>query len=233
MKRLIAGAYCAAILCLAASPAAATSFAGNLSGSYANFSNGGGDAWSVDGAAAATLDGGWGGEATAGYHHLSVGGWADLGNVGGSLFWGDADVRIAANVNYLDLSLFHLTTYGAGGEWYALPELTVSARGGGASGQFGIDGGYVGGDVKWYPMPDLSLNAGVDYINLSGFDHVTSEDIRAEWLVSETTPISVYGGYGHAESSGGSQDIFFIGIKIYTNDDGAKSLVERQRGGNL
>jgi len=234
MKKIVLGSACAVALMFSAGAASADGINANLSGSFASFSNGGGNAWNVDGAVDDGFGGGWGGELTGGYHHLTTGGGADLGNVGGSLFWGDSDFRLAANVNYLDLSLFHLTTYGAGGEWYASPEFTVSARGGGASGQFGIDGGYVGGDVKWYATPDIAVNGGVDYINLSGFTHVTTEDIRGEWLVSETTPVSVFGGYAHAESGGaGSQDIFFVGIKLYTNSGGASTLVDRQRGGNL
>jgi hypothetical protein len=232
MNKIVLGA--AAALLVSAGAASAAGVNGTLSGSYANFSNGGGDVWNLDGALNTGLGGGWGVEGTAGYHNVNSGGSADLFNFGGSIYWGNPDYRIAATVNYMDLSLFHLTSYGAGGEWYAAPNLTFSARGGGASGQFGIDGGYVGGDAKWYVTPDFAINAGVDYINLSGFTHETSEDIRGEWLISETTPVSLFGGYAHADSGAvGSQDIFFVGIKLYTNDSGAATLVDRQRSGNL
>ena len=209
---------------------AGTSF--DLSGSYANFSDGGGDVYNADAAATTTFGGDWGGEITGGYHHVTLGGGRDLGNAGGSVFWQSPNLRVAVTGNFADLNVFHLATYGAGAEWYAAPDWTLAARAGGASGQFNVDGGYVGGDVKHYFTPDVAVNVGVDYINLSGFAHVVSEDIRAEWLVSETTPIAVFGGYGHVESSGTSQDVFFVGVKLYVND-GAANLADRQRSGAL
>ncbi|MBS0471781.1 MAG: hypothetical protein JSR60_11965 [Proteobacteria bacterium] len=230
MKKIVLGT--AAALLLSAGAASAAGINANLSGSYANLSNGGGDVWNIDGAVNTGFGGGWGAELTGGYHNVSSGS-ADLGNFGGAVFWGDDMVRLAASVNYMDLSVFHLTSYGVAGEWYAMPNLTVSLRGGGASGQFGIDGGYVGGQAKWYVTPDIALDGGVDYINLSGFTHVTSETIRGEWLVSETTPVSLFAGYSHADTgAGGDFDAFFVGIKLYTNDGGS-TLVDRQRGGNL
>jgi hypothetical protein len=87
----------------------------------------------------------------------------------------------------------------------------------------GFGGGWgaelTGGYHRLSITPDISVNGDVDHINLSGFTHVTSEDVRGEWLVSESFPLSIYGGYSRADSDGtGSQDIFFIGVKIYTND---------------
>lgn len=233
MRHILGVSLCAAAL-LYPAIASADPVDATLNGGYANLSNGGGDAYSIDGAVEMPFGGNWGAELTGGYHHLTIGGGVDLGNIGGSLYWRSGDFRIAGTVNYMDLSVLHVTSYGVGGEWFASDNFTAALRGGGASGQFGVDGGYFGGDLKYYFTPDIALNAGVDYINLAGFTHVTTEDVRGEWLISQEVPVSLYGGYAHAESpTAGSQDAFFMGVKLYMHGDGATSLVARQRSGNL
>lgn len=219
----------ATLLASAIPMAAQADVSANLSGSYANFSNGGGDVWNVDGAVSDTFSMNWGAELTGGYHNA---GGDSGGNFGGALFWQSPNFRVAASGNYLDFGV-HISNYGVGGEWFAAPQWTVAIRGGGVSGTGGTSGGYVGGDVKFYIMPNLALNGGVDYVGLSGAS-ITSEDVKAEWLISQSTPVSIFGGYQHTDISGGSStDAFIVGIRIYTNEPGGGTLVDRQRGGNL
>src|ERR1700761_8252263 len=60
----------AALLAATALPFAAhAEVSANLSASYANFTNGGGDLWNVDGALSDDFGGHWGGELTGGYHN--------------------------------------------------------------------------------------------------------------------------------------------------------------------
>ncbi len=223
----------AALLLASALPLAAHAdgVAANLSGSYVNLGSGS-DGYNIDGAVSDTFGsawgGNWGGEITGGYHNLA----GSVGNGGGAVFWQGSEFRFAVNGNYFSAPGFHLANYGAGGEWYASPSWTFAVRGGGVSGQSGISGGYVGGDAKFYITPNLSVDGGVDYLSLNSLS-LTSESVRAEWLVSQSTPISVFGGYEHTDSGiAGNIDAFIVGIKIYTND-APGALVDRQRGGNL
>ncbi len=163
-------------------------------------SGGGGDIWNVDGALGDSF-GNWGAEVTGGYH--SSGG--SSGNAGGAIYYAGTSYRLAVSGNYLDLGGLHLANYGVGGEWFASQQFTVALRGGGVSGSGGTSGGYGGGDVKFYVMPNLALSAGGDYIDLSGVG-ISSEDIRAEWLISQNFPVSIFGGYSHVEA-GSSGDV--------------------------
>jgi len=221
----------AALMATAVPMAAHAAVSANLSGSYANFSNGGGDVWNIDGALSDTFSMNWGAEVNGGYHNASGN---SGGNFGGALFWQAPNFRVAASGNYLNFGGFNLSNYGVGGEWFASSQFTVALRGGGVSGNGGTSGGYAGADLKFYIMPNLALNGGVDYIGISG-GNITSEDIKAEWLVSQSTPVSIFGGYTHVDISGGggSQDAFMVGLKIYTNDPAGGTLVDRQRDGNL
>ena len=220
----------AAILLASTVPVAANAaVSANLSGSYANFTSGGGDLWNVDGAIADTFGSNWGAEVNGGYHNESGHG---AGNFGGALFWQCPNFRAAASGNYLSIGSAHISNYGVGGEWFASPQWTLAVRGGGVSANGGASGGYVGGDAKFYFMPNIAVDGGVDYFSIGGA-HITTENVRAEWLVSQTTPVSIFGGYTHIDVSGGTQDAFVIGLKLYLNDPAGGTLVDRQRGGNL
>jgi hypothetical protein len=222
----------AALLLVSACPfaAQAAGVSANLGASYTNFTNAGGtDAWNVDGALNYGLGGNWGAEVTAGYHDFSG---HNGGNGGLALWYSDPGYRLALSSNYFSLGGIELTNVGLGGEWFASEQWTASLRGGyfRAAGS-STDGGYVGGDAKFYITPNLALNAGVDYLGASG--SITSEDITAEWLTSQTTPISIFGGYQHQDvSGGGNLDIVFVGLRLYM-EPGNGTLVERQRTGNL
>lgn len=254
MKNILLASVGALAFCAALSSAAFADVSGTVSGSYANDTNGGGDGlWNVNGSLTGKVSGDWGVEATGGYHSVGIGsglGDLDIWNVGGSVFWSGMQGRLAASVNYYstskDGSDLNVTNYGAGGEWYLGPNFTVAVKGGGDNVNLNIpgfgsgseNGGYAGGMLQWYAMPDLSLSGSVDYAELAGLNS-TSETAKVEWLFSHSLPISVYGGYEHADLSSngfgglGGGDLFFVGLKFYFNGSSGGALVDRQRNGSL
>jgi hypothetical protein len=228
-------------------------FAGTLSGSYTdwNFSGSGGNAnlWSTNGQAAFGL-GQYGmqdlaAEFDGGYSTVSNGsaGNLDIWNAGGHLFWAPAaPYRLGATLQYEGLSGggfgTHLWQYGAFGEYYFNEMLTLGLNGGawsGPQGAFGSgnSGGYVGGGATAYVMPDLGLTGQINYFSGS-HAHLTSYTAQAEYLVSETTPVSVFGGYTFTDIPGPSNHIdeWRIGVKFYTNGNGT-TLVDKHRNGAL
>jgi len=245
MKKVLLASV--ATLALAAiSTTASASVSGTLGGSYANdTSSSGADIWNIDGSLTGMFSGNWGAEVAGSYHNVSGGGSIDIWNIGGSVFWAGTKGRIAATVNYDDFSIpgsdLNFTTYGVGGEWWASPSITVAAKGGGTNASISgcsgcsANGGYAGAMLKGYIMPNLALSGSVDYFDISG-GHETDETIRAEWLWSNTMPLSIYGGYQHIDSGlffGASQDVVFVGLKFYFGGAGGASLVDRQRNGSL
>jgi hypothetical protein len=221
-----------ALAALTAAPAMAD-FSGTVAGSYANIDLGPGsaDVWGGTGAATATFSSNWGVEGDLDYHSLSGAGSTDFWAFGGNAFWRGEMGRIAGTVMYHDIPGGNATNYGVGAEWFAGDQFTVAVKGGGISGT-GTDGGYVGGNVKWYAMPDLAFSGTVDYADQGG--SITTERLQAEWLFSESTPVALYGGYQHIDlpGAGGDGNVFFVGIKLYANAGGG-ALVDRQRNGSL
>ncbi|HEX3483662.1 MAG TPA: hypothetical protein VHT51_01290 [Micropepsaceae bacterium] len=253
---LVAGA-CAATMGLSISaPAFAEApqgFAGTLSGSYTDWNlkgpNDSANLWSTTGQAAFGL-GQYGmqdlaAEFDGGYHSLSNGsaGNLDIWNAGGHLFWAPAaPYRLGATLQYEGLSSggfgTHLWQYGAFGEYYVNDMITLGLNGGawsGPHGSFGSgnSGGYVGGGATAYVMPDLALTGQINYFSGSNA-HLTSYSAQAEYLVSETTPVSVFGGYTFTDVPGPGSHIneWLIGVKFYTNGNGT-TLVDKHRDGAL
>jgi hypothetical protein len=250
MKKVLLASVGALALCAALSTTASASVSGTVSGSYASDTNGGnGDLWNINGSLTGMVSGDWGLEGTGGYHSLSAGGGSnlDIWNIGGSVFWAGMQGRLAATVNYYSTSTsgidFNVTNYGLGGEWYVGPQFTVAFKGGadtvnasGFGGSGSETGGYAGGMLQWYAMPNLALSGAVDYTEIAG-THATSETAKVEWMFSRSMPVSIYGGYEHADAGsggfGGGGDEFFVGLKLYMNNPGGGSLVDRQRNGSL
>jgi len=227
------GAACAvAFSALVATPASAGGIAATVGGSYANVDLGIGnvDVWGGNGALNGMFSDNWGAEGDLSYHNISGAGGTDIWSFGGNVFWRGMDTRIAGSVMYHDISGSNATNYGVGAEWFASDNFTVAVKGGGISGS-GADGGYVGGDVKWYVMPNLALDGRVDYADQGG--SITTETLQAEWLFSEDLPVAVYGGYQHVDVSGGNGNVWFVGLRLYVNGDGGGTLVNRQRTGTL
>jgi len=215
-------------------------FSGVLGADYAHLdANGGsGNSWGINGSGAF----GFGmsnlvGEVDGAYRNESGGGLnADDWNIDGSVFWRAAQGRLGAVVGYSSthvsaLGTVHATNYGGFGEWY-LGNVTLGAKAGGFSGSGHSDGDYLGAALSLYAMPDLAFRGSYDYAHVQHAGNENDWTIQGEWLVSEQTPVSVFAGYENSHLSGlSSLNIWFVGIKLYTNSNGSTTLVDRQRNG--
>jgi hypothetical protein len=139
----------------------------------------------------------------------------------------------------------HTMNYGAYAEWYLSPNLTLAIKGGGWTEEYysGISNnsdGYVGGEAVWYVMPDIALTGTIDYTGypndyfFSDGESFSETDygIKAEWLVSETTPISIYASWVNQHVDHETANTWTIGLKLYLNQGDASTLVDRQRSGS-
>jgi len=160
-------------------------------------------------------------------------------NGGGHLVWNGDDFRLAATAIYNHVSVFgHLneTQLGGGGEWYPTTWLTLGVQGGALVGTG--SGAYVGGAVKGYVFPDLSVAGIANYTSLTDVGTVTETDYgaRAEWVVTEEFPLAVDGSYVRANLGGlahGATDIWTVGLKFHLNAAGEIPLVQHDRTGTL
>jgi hypothetical protein len=226
---------------------------GSITGDYSNTHVKGlpnADTWGVGGSGVVSLGApNIDAELDGSYHRLSDSGAdANIWNIGGSAFWAPGPGRLGATVTYTSLDFSgsgsglnaHATTYGGFGEYYIGDMLTLGAKGGGLDGTVGLpgfgsgsaSGSYVGGEVIGYLMPDLALSGDVDYTSIQG-GHLTSFTASGEYLISESMPISIFGGYTNTQISGGGghSDTWFAGLRFYL--DGNPTLIAHQRNGTL
>lgn len=128
-----------------------------------------------------------------------------------------------------------LYSYGAYGEWFATPGITLSAKSATITG--GSErGALIGGKITGYLLRDLALSGIVEYEKEDRDNFETDLTVHAEYLLSESLPVSVFAGYTLASPSGvGSTDVnlFFVGLKIYADGRTSRTLVDRQRHGTL
>jgi len=243
LRNKILGTACALALGAFAAPAYASNFSGTIDGEYANLSanGGGGHANSWGGNGSGVFDTGWSNlalQGDIGYHNLSASGTnVNLFDIAATPFLRMDHGRLGVTVGYTDAQNHgstDITNYGGFGEWFAGHAFTVGVKGGGFNANHGLNGAYVGAQLTGYVMPDFSLAGSVDYTSFSHSGHETDYNATAEYLISETTPISVFGGYTYSEFSGSSQfNTWMIGLKFYCNGTGASTLVDRQRAGNV
>ena len=255
-RSIILGTICAAALSAAPLSGALagdfSSFHGTLGGEYSHTdaSNGGGswNNYGIDGSGAIGL--GWAdmnAELDASYHHTSFDGLPDLNTyrIGGTLFYapsgGAIDGRVGATFNYSHLDIAsgsgHINNYGGFAQWYLNHTFTFSGKGGGFDATGNIDGYYLGAQLKAYICPDLALSGSIDHakINTYSFANETDYTVEGEWMFTDRLPLSVYAGYAASDLSGTSTnlDTYFIGLRLYTDGNGATSLRDRQRTGNI
>jgi hypothetical protein len=239
-----AGALALAAFTVGAAQAAAPAdFAGVLSADYghldANNGGGSGNSWGINGSGEFGLGGsGFAGEIDGGYRNLSGGGLhANDWSIDGSVFWHMTHGRLGAVVGYNSVDVSgggtgHLTNYGGFGEWFAGSNVNLGLKAGGFTGSNHTDGDYLGAAATFYAMPDLAITGAYDYTHVQHFGNENDWTIKGEWLVSEKTPVSLFAGYTNSHITGGdSANIWFIGVKLYTNGDGSSTLVDRQRNG--
>jgi hypothetical protein len=190
-------------------------------------------------------------------------------NLGGSLWWGGVDARVGININYETITDYgSLTNGGIFAEWY-LGNFTAAGKGGwlwGGGTPNGGRGNYLGGQVGGYFMPNFWLGGSVTWSDMvsgstltgGGFGAPcfgqtcgrrdfteTNFTLDAEFLVSETFPLSIFGGYTYTDwqisenvsnplLAGGSDwntNTFFIGVRYYMG--GMGNLIGMHRNGNL
>lgn len=239
MRKYLVASACVLAGGLFASPAFADGVAATAQGTFGNIL--GFPSWSIDGSVSAPI--GWEGLSVEG--NLGDRGFdsVHIFDGGGDLIWSDPNFRVAGSVKYNRLTALgsstDVTQFGAAGQYFFGDMITASVQGGANTG--GLHGGYVGGNLKWYFMPDVALDGFVNYNDLNhsgGFSaHETDYGAHAEWLPWETMPISLNANYTHvhlsAFGSGGDTDTWWVGLKLYLNDSPATTLVDRQRTGTL
>jgi hypothetical protein len=224
--------------------AAPMGVAGTISGDYGNVDIGGGsaDSWGISGAAAFGVNpmSDIGVQINGGYRNLSGGGGdADIFDVGGSVYWAPAMGRLGGTVAYKNFDFgggfdANITAYGAFGEYFIGPAVTIGAHGGGWTGSFSgfsDNGGYVGGELLGYLTPNVALSGTIDF--LGGGGDTTTYGVGAEWQFLQSVPLSVFGGYRNTDVGGGNNaDIWFIGLRFYA---GAvpMDLIGNHRNGTL
>ena len=228
--------------------AAPMGFAGTFGAGYGSSSCDGCDStdlWNINGSGAFGFGPNVGGEIDASYNNVSGSGFdVNIWGVGGSIFWAPGMFRAGGTVQYAGFSEsgfdFSTFSYGAFGEFFAGDFITLAAKGGGLTvdvDTFGSEsGGYVGAALIGYILPNLAITPSIDFASISDVD-VTNYGIGAEFLVSQTVPISIFAAYSHSNVSvSGFGDVdgdtWMIGLKFYTNGNGV-TLVERQRNGTL
>jgi hypothetical protein len=195
---------------------------------------------------------------TSGNDHSSI-----TWNLGGSLFLAYPGSRTGININYQTLTDYgSLTNGGVFTEWY-FGNITAQAKGGwlwGGGTPAAGRGNYLGAGLAGYFVPNLAISGAVSWADLvtsatQGFPcygatcgrrDLTHTDfgIEAEFLVSETFPVSVYGGYQYEKvkisenvsnpylvDDSYNTNTFYIGLRLYMG--GAGTLIEHHRNGNL
>ncbi len=170
------------------------------------------------------------------YYNLSPFWRTDWGRVG-------AVFGVNAHDYYSEYSP-HTMNYGGYAEWYAMPQLTLAIKAGGWTTDyyesFNSSDAYVGGEAIWYVIPDVALTGTIDYTAYpkDSFESdgrsfsETDYGLKAEWLVSETTPVSVYGSWVNSHLDHESINTWSLGVKLYLNQGDATTLVDRQRSGS-
>jgi len=219
------------------------SFSGLLTGSYGNAK--------VSGTSADIFGGGAAGAATFG-EHWNIGANADYQRVstsglhandwlfGAAFFWKDSKGRIGPVGGYETVDTGkvsgHVSYEGAGGEWWMADDLTLGLKGGGFNASGAVSGYYVGTGFTAYWQRDVDFTGSVDYAHGNSVGSETDYTMQGEWLVSERAPVSLFGGYTYADVSGlgtGHVNVWFLGVRLYTNGDGSRTLVDRQRNGPM
>jgi len=188
---------------------------------------------------------------------------AETWNFGFSPFWAGENGRFGINVNYNTQTHWgYLWNGGAFAEWYFGP-LTAQLKAGwlGSGGTpIGGHGNYVGGAITGYALPNLSITGSFTWSSIITGASLESTPfpscmaqvcgrrgwnqknygIQAEFLVSESLPISVYGGFVYTQYtvtdgplvSGDdfNASTFMVGARFYP---GQGSLMNKHRDGNL
>jgi hypothetical protein len=238
-------AGCAALLStvpFAANAAAPMGFAGTAGVGYGSSDDT--DTWTIGGSGAFGFNPTFGGQLDLSYNSIED---ADGFGIGGSLFWAPAMGRVGGTLQSasfddagVDISAFG---YGIFGELYASDRFTIAGKAGGVTtevdvlGSTGSESGFYGGAaLLGYAMPNLAIQGDFVFAEPADDFSTSTFGINAEFLVSETMPISIFGGWswtnidiGGTEADG---DGFMIGLRFYFGVSGP-TLVDKHRNGTL
>jgi hypothetical protein len=179
---------------------------------------------------------------TAGDNHLDATGVdADFTTIKGDAFWRSAEGVFGGTVAHHILSAgasfggfsaagsASTTSFGAFGEYFAAPEMTLSLKGGGFAGDF--DGGYVGVGGKYYVLPNLSFGTDYNYVKPDLTKGIHQINVDAEFMPFESTPFSVGLGYTYLETAGLSSNAVSFSLKYRFGTASGSSLSAWDRSG--
>jgi hypothetical protein len=164
---------------------------------------------------------------------------------GGDVFWRDYAGSTGINVNFATAITSGASggfatgtraydSYGAFGQFFALPDLTLEIKGGRV--EDGFEGWYGDAGAVFYPYPDFALDLTLDYADTLHI-HREVKDIafQFEYLPVREMPVSMYIGYDYANYSNITPhgvSVFLVGLKAYLGGGGREgTLVDYQRNG--
>ncbi len=217
-------------------------FAGTLTGQYSHVDPtlAGVDninLWGIGGSGVFGLDAdGVNLQVDVGYNRLDSFFDADIYNFGGALFYAGDETRGGIKVHYTNAAApgmrAELFNFEGFGEFYLDDAFTIGASGGGFSGD--SSGWNLAAFATGYIDPDFAVTGGVSYVDINKSTELLNFSIRAEYLVSQDMPVSIFGGYTYTDLSGpfGAAHTLMVGVKFYFGNTGS-SLVERHRGGTI
>jgi hypothetical protein len=218
---------------------------GNLSAGYDRFDADGSSAnqFNATGSAVLTLDNP-GADIQVNFANSGIKtGGKDTDNwaFGGDAYWRDYAGEFGVNVTQntlADGATGHdYLSGGFFGEFYALSDLTLRARGGKIQGDF--DGWYGDTGLVFYPMDQVAISLTGDYARFQhGGPRVTDGVVGIEYLPVRDVPISLsisytFARYEHNSAAfSGDNNIFSITLKAYFGGGGRNGgLVDYQRNG--
>lgn len=163
-------------------------------------------------------------------HHLeAAGGSADLWLGGIDAFWRDSKGSIGLSYAHGSLSSGFggdLNSYGAFGEWFVERDLTVRWKGGAFDATGGGHGWYGGAGGAFYPLPDLGVNIGYTYTDVSGA-HLHNIDGGVEYLMSHEWPVTIGVGYRYASTTGVGTGAFMAHLSYRFGVQGSLENLDR------
>jgi hypothetical protein len=168
---------------------------------------------------------------------VGINAWA----YGGDVFWRDYAGSTGINAEFSHVTVGATTgatqaldTFGWFGQFFALPDLTLEAKGGYIQGH--DEGWYGDVGAAYYLMPDVALEPALDYGKFEHMGHQLRDvSLSLEYMPAREIPVSMSLGYDYADYSQFHPqrvNIFLVGLKVYLGGAGRSgSLVEYQRNG--
>jgi hypothetical protein len=170
---------------------------------------------------------------------------ADVWTYDGDAFWRDragafgingggdtasAVIDQAAKATDKGENVYH---YGMFGEFYAIPQFTLRAKGGRVDGD--MTGYYSSAGFVVYPLNSIAISLNADYLKLDKPDPTTRDlTLKAEYMPVRDIPFTVSIGYTYTMASqySGNLNVLFAGLKWYFGGDGRTgSIADHQRNG--